>query len=290
MRTHVDCIACKVRQAADVIKGATDDPLLQEKALKTMLGIISGLSFERSPVAIRRDVENVVKDILKVDDPYLKHKEFSNRIGKLLYPELKKIVKDSDNPQKTAIKLAVTGNIIDFGMFKYDEVTEEKVRKTVESAMELPSSLDDSDKLIERIDKAEDIWFIADNCGELFFDRVLIEEMPTEKITVVVRGNPILNDATLADAEFTGLTDIVKVVGDGYDAPALILEDCSPEVREGFFNADLVVAKGQGNYEALSLVEREIFFLLMVKCHVVADDIGCAEGEMIIRRGGVFRQ
>jgi uncharacterized protein with ATP-grasp and redox domains len=288
MRTHVDCIACKVRQAADVIKNVTDNPIIQEKALKTMLDIISGLSFERSPVAIRRDVENVVKDILKVEDPYLKHKEFSNRIGKLLYPELKKIVAGSDNPLKAAIKLAVTGNIIDFGMFKYDEVTEDKVRKTVETAMDLPSTVDDSDKLIERIREAENIWFIADNCGELFFDRVLLEEMTAEKITVVVRGNPILNDATMEDAEYTGLTDMVRVIDDGYDAPALILEGCTPEVRYGFFRADLVIAKGQGNYEALSLVEREIFFLLMVKCNVVADDIGCNEGEMIIKRGGLI--
>lgn len=284
MKTRIDCISCKVRQAVDVISRATDDPILQERALKEMLRIIAGLSFDLPPVAVRRDVEIVVKNMLGVNDPYKQHKDFSNQVGKMLYPELKKIVRESDDPLKTAVRLAVTGNIIDFGMFRLDEVDEQKIRDTIESAMREPSVVDDSDALIDRIHEANDILYIADNCGEQFFDRVLLEEIPKEKITMVVRGNPILNDATLKDAEFAELTEIVSVIGDGYDAPALILDQCNPEVRKHFLDADLVISKGQGNYESLSEVEREVFFLLMVKCDMVAEDIGCKFGDVVIKR------
>jgi uncharacterized protein with ATP-grasp and redox domains len=285
MRTQIECITCKIRQATDVVKRATDDKALQEKVIKKIMQVIATVPFSRSPVSIRRDIEEVARSMLRLNDTYREHKKLSNEIGQKLFPELKKIVKESENPLKTAIRLAVTGNIIDFGMFKLDEVNEDRVRKLVSDSMNMPSVVDDSDRLIERIDTARDIWFIADNCGELFFDRVLIEEMPTEKITVVVRGNPILNDATIEDARITGLPEIVRVIDDGYDAPALILDECSIEVREGFFKADLVIAKGQGNYEALSDVEREIFFLLMVKCEAVARDIGCNVEDVIIKCG-----
>ena len=288
MKTVIDCVACKVRQAVDVVKRSTDDPVVQEKALKQMLETIVSLSFDKPPVAIRRDTENVVKEILGNADPYLEHKDLSNRIGSAIYPELKKITAASDNPLKTALRLAVAGNIIDFGMFKLDEINEARVRNLVEDTMAHAPVIDDSELLIESIKKADSILYIADNCGELFFDRVLLEEMPREKVTVIVRGKPILNDATLEDARFTGLCDLVKVVGDGNDTPALMLEECSREAYDLFYSADLVISKGQGNYEALSLAEREIYFLLMVKCEVVSADLSCNVGDIVIRRGGKF--
>ncbi len=289
MKTFVDCIACKVRQATDVVKRCTDDPLLQEKALKEMLSLITELPFDRPPVAIRRDVEEVVKSVLGVNDAYLEHKRISNQIGALLYPYVKEIVEKSDNRLKTAIKLAVTGNIIDFGMFTIDEINEQKVRDTIAQGLEQLPEIDHTENLIERINESENIWYIADNCGELYFDRVLIEELPKGKVTVIVRGGPILNDATIKDAEKTGITKIAKVLPDGYNAPALILDKCDPQIREGFFDADLVICKGQGNYESLSEAGRRIFFLLTVKCNVVARDIGCKLGEIMILRSGFAR-
>lgn len=288
MKTVIDCIACKVRQAIDVVKRATDDPDLQERALKSMLETIVTLSFDRPPVAIRRDAENVVKAILGNPDPYIEHKELSNRIGLAMYPELKKIAADSENPLKTALRLAVAGNIIDFGMFKLEEIDEARVRNLVEETIAHAPAIDDSDQLIADMQRANSILYIADNCGELFFDRVLLEQMPAEKVTLVVRGKPILNDATLEDARYTGLCDLVNVIGDGNDTPALMLEECSPEVLDLFQSADLVISKGQGNYEALSLAPREIYFLLMVKCEVVSSDLSCNVGDIVIKRGGVY--
>ena len=288
MKTVIDCIPCKIRQAVDVVKRSTNDPVLQEKALKKMLETIISLSFDRAPVAIRRDAENVVKEILGVTDPYLTHKEVSNHIGSIMYPELKKIVSQSSDRLSTALKLAVVGNIIDFGMYKLDEVGERQVRDLVQESLANLPGIDHTRELIKRINYADSILYIADNCGELFFDRVLLEEMPADKVTVVVRGKPILNDATMEDARATGLCDLVQVIGDGNDAPALILSECNAEVRELFNTSDLVISKGQGNYEALSLEKREIFFLLMVKCEVVATDLSCGVDEIVIKWSGVF--
>ncbi|MCK4815836.1 DUF89 family protein, partial [bacterium] len=128
------------------------------------------------------------------------------------------------------------------------------------------------------------ILYLADNAGEIVFDRLLIEQLPYEKITVVVKGKPVINDATMDDAEFAGLTEIVEVFDNGSDAPGTILQDCSQTFRDRFEDADLVIAKGQGNYETLSEVDKDIFFLLKVKCFIIARDIDCEVGEMILQR------
>ena len=118
--------------------------------------------------------------------------------------------------------------------------------------------------------KAQDILYLTDNAGEIVFDRLLIEQLPMDRITVAVKGSPIINDATRVDAETVGLTNMVSVIDNGSDAPGTMLEDCSRAFRDRFDRADLVVAKGQGNYETLSEVDKNIVFILKVKCPVIA--------------------
>jgi uncharacterized protein with ATP-grasp and redox domains len=108
--------------------------------------------------------------------------------------------------------------------------------------------------------------------------------MPLEKVTVVVKGLPVLNDATIHDAETAGLTSLVEVIDNGSDAPGTILAECSESFHERFEQADLLIAKGQGNYESLSDVEKDIFFILKAKCPVIAEHLGCKVGTMILRR------
>ena len=126
--------------------------------------------------------------------------------------------------------------------------------------------------------------FLKDNAGEIVFDRLLIERLPPGKVTVAVRGFPVINDATLADAEGAGIHEVAEVIENGSDAPGTILDDCSESFRDRFDKADLVIAKGQGNYETLSEVDKDIYFLLKAKCPVIARDIGCQEGAMILKR------
>jgi damage-control phosphatase, subfamily I len=138
--------------------------------------------------------------------------------------------------------------------------------------------------LREAINAADKVLFLCDNAGEIVFDQYLIQDTPCEKFTCAVRGAPVINDALLEDARVAGLTDLVKVISNGSDIPGTVLEACSTEFKKTFFDADVVIAKGQGNFETLSeLTSKRIFFLLQVKCLVIARDIGFPVGTFVIR-------
>ena len=126
--------------------------------------------------------------------------------------------------------------------------------------------------------------YLADNAGEIVFDWLLLEQMPVEKVTVAVRGSPVLNDATIADTQAAGIPGLVELIDNGSDAPGTILDDCSAEFRRRFDRTDLIIAKGQGNYETLNEVEKDIFFVLKAKCPVIARDLDCHVGSLILRR------
>ncbi|MCK5255186.1 MAG: DUF89 family protein, partial [Deltaproteobacteria bacterium] len=122
-----------------------------------------------------------------------------------------------------------------------------------------------------------------DNAGEIVFDRLFIEQLPREKVTYVVRGEPIINDVTIEDAREVDMFELVDVIDNGSDAPGTILETCSHEFQKRFASSDLVIAKGQGNYETLSDINKRIFFLLQVKCPVIAKDIGFEVGSFVVK-------
>ena len=132
------------------------------------------------------------------------------------------------------------------------------------------------------VSRANNILYLGDNAGEIVFDRLLIEQLPCEKITFVVKGGPILNDALMEDAQIVGLTDVVDVIDNGSDAPGTILESCSEAFRLRFDESDLVIAKGQGNYETLSDVDKNIFFLVTPKCSVLARHLGREIGSLVL--------
>lgn len=140
--------------------------------------------------------------------------------------------------------------------------------------------------LFEAAAKARSILYLADNAGEIVFDRILIEALPASRVTVAVRGGPVINDATLADAETAGIHEIATVIDNGSDAPGTLLAECSPEFRARFEAADLVIAKGQGNFETLSDTRKHIFFLLSVKCPLVAAEVGAPVGSLVVKQGG----
>jgi hypothetical protein len=131
---------------------------------------------------------------------------------------------------------------------------------------------------------ARSILYLVDNAGEIVFDRDLLAQLPLGSFTVAVRGRPVLNDATLADAQAVGLTDLGDVIGNGSDAPGTILTDCSAEFRQLFAAADLIIAKGQGNYETLAGANRPIFFLLKIKCDVLSRALGQPRGSLVLHQ------
>jgi len=287
MQIYLDCIPCFIRQALDAARLATDDEQIHEKVVREVLRLAAELDMSQSPPAIGQQIHRLIREMVGKDDPYYKIKRRFNNLALRLYPELRKQIIESDNRLERAIRLAIAGNIIDFGVSRL--VDEPHLHKAIEQCLTADFDNLQIKSFRDAIGQAEEIFYLADNAGEIVFDRLLIEQLPHEKVTVVVKGKPVINDATMEDAELAGLTRIVEVIDNGSDAPGTILESCSKTFRSRFENADLIVAKGQGNYETLSDVGKNIFFILKAKCPVIARDLGCEVGEMILRRNQAYR-
>jgi uncharacterized protein with ATP-grasp and redox domains len=260
----------------------TDDETVHEQVVREVLTLWQGMDLRQSPPAIAREVHRIVRRVTGVADPYLEVKERFNRLAMEMVPELKEKIAASPDPIETAVRLAIAGNIIDFGV--NSTVDEDMVTETITRSLTDPLDLEAVADFKEAVAGAKDILYLGDNAGEVVFDRLLIEQMPTEKVTLVVRGAPILNDILRADAEVVGLTDLVEVIDNGADAPGTILELCSDSFRQRFRDADLVVAKGQGNFETLNDAGRDLFFLLRPKCPVLARHLDCEIGRQILVR------
>jgi len=282
MRTYFDCIPCFVRQALNAARLATDDEQIHEKVVREVLRLAADLDMSQSPPLIGQQIHRLIRELVGKDDPYRKIKKRFNNLALKLYPELRKQIVDSNDRLETAIRLAIAGNIIDFGV--NNSLEESHVKETISDSLSGYLDPKQIQGFKDAVNAAEKILYLADNAGEIIFDRLLIEQLPYEKVTVVVKGKPIINDATMEDAGVAGLTRIVEVIDNGSDAPGTILESCSQDFRRRFKKADLVIAKGQGNYETLSDVNKSIFFILKAKCPVIARDLRCEVGEMILRK------
>ncbi|MFA5293792.1 MAG: ARMT1-like domain-containing protein [Phycisphaerae bacterium] len=282
MRTYLDCIPCFVRQSLDAVRLATDDQKMHEQILRQVLDLVGNMDLSTSPPVMAQKIHRKIRQIIKTDDPYKQKKQYFNEFALNFFPKFNDLLAHSTKPFEMAIRLAIAGNIIDLGVKSSLESSE--VENIINNAILHPFDLSNVNIFKNAVDNANDILYLADNAGEIVFDRFLIEQIGTDKITLVVKGSPVINDATIDDAKAAGLTDIVDVIDNGDDAPGTILENCSKEFQERFKKADLIIAKGQGNYETLSGIDKNIFFILKAKCPVIARDIGCKIGHMILQK------
>ncbi len=283
MKSSLDCVPCHVRQSLDASRAVSDDPALHEQMLKEMLRWTAEMDTDLSPPVLGQRLHRRLREVTGIADPYRAEKDRHNEMVLRLLPGLRERIAVADDPFGLAVKLAIAGNIIDLGV--NGEVPDGALRASVEQALAEPvHGL--VDELRRDIESAEDILYLADNCGEIVFDRLLIEQLPLERVTLAVRGLPILNDATMVDARTVGLTELVEVIDNGTDAPGTILDDCSPAFLRRFQAADLIISKGQGNFESLSDVDAPIYFLFKVKCGVVAEHVGEPVGTHMVARSG----
>jgi len=288
MRTYFDCIPCFVRQSLDAVRLMTGDESIHEQVVRNILRLAADLDMSQSPPVLGQKIHRVIRELVDMEDPYHKIKKHFNNLALTVYPELRKLIIGSEYPLMTAVRLAIAGNIIDFGVNSPLEELNLETAISESLAAEFHSA--QLEFFQDSVTKAEEIFYLADNAGEIVFDRLLIEQLQYEKVTVVVKGRPVINDATMKDAGIAGLTRIVEVIDNGSDAPGTILENCSDYFRDRFARADLVIAKGQGNYETLSEVNKNIFFILKAKCPVIARDLDCEVGEMILRKSKAFEK
>jgi uncharacterized protein with ATP-grasp and redox domains len=278
MKTYLECLPCFLNQALRAGRIATND----EKKIKRLLDevgmMLKDIPLESTPPASGKMIYKKVSEISGIPDPYKEIKEQSTRKCLLLYPALKNLVEKSNDKLLTAIRIAIAGNVIDFGANREFDIEEE-----IESVLTRDFAVFDYPEFKDCLGEADKILYIGDNAGECVFDRILIETMK-KPVIYVVRGVPVINDATYEDAVQAGIHKVATILSSGTDAPGTILDTCNAEFRKVFEGAGFIISKGQGNYEALSNEKRPIFFLLKIKCHVIANDMGLAEGDIVLKR------
>jgi len=287
MKTYLDCIPCFFKQALEAARLAGADEKTQRHILNNVAKILPDFSLTSSPPEMGRAIHEIVRRITKKNDPYIRIKQKSNRLALKIYDRLKRKVSHSDDRLLMALELAIAGNIIDYG-----------VKNSLNVEAELKNILDEEDKAIRNknkaifdyasfkrsLKKAETILCLGDNAGEVVFDRILIEEIKridkNKHVIYVVKERPIINDALIEDARMCGIDTTAEVISSGLDAPGTLISLCSKEFLKAYRKAEMIISKGQGNFEALSKAKRDIFFLFMAKCPVVAGKVGCDIGNI----------
>jgi uncharacterized protein with ATP-grasp and redox domains len=284
MKVYNECIPCFARQGLEAAKAyAPDDPELQQEVLRTVQRIAAEGDYEKSPPEVAVEYFRAIKKLTGVEDPYAEAKRASNGEVMALLPKLREEIEASPNPLETAVRMAIAGNIIDFGTPHGQK--DNSLLDVIEHAVESDICMDAFAPYEQRVDEADQILYLGDNCGEVVLERMLIEQLPREKVVFVMRGGPILNDITAAEVAQVGIEDICRVIDNGNDAPGTILHESPKAFCELFEKADLVISKGQGNFETLQNCGREVFFLMKVKCEVVAQETGLPLGSIFFARG-----
>ncbi len=272
-----------LNQALEAAKVATADPVRQREILNRVMGMLMELRLDASPPEIARKAHRIVREISGNPDPYREKKNSYNERALALLPLLRAKVRQAEDPLAMAVRLSIAGNVIDFGA-KASGFDLDREWKNADNAR---FGVLDYQAFKADVRKARSLLYLGDNAGEIVFDRLLVEvlqQVSTADITFVVRGRPILNDATLEDARFAGLDRLVAVVDNGNDAPGTVLEEMPAEVRSLFETADVIIAKGQGNFETLSHAPGNIYFLFQVKCPVIGRAAGAEVGRYMLTR------
>ncbi len=275
MITSLDCVPCFARQALEASRAVSRDPAFHEQVLRETLAMIAGADLKQPPPVLGQRLHRRLRALTGNEDPYREAKERFNRLALHLLPELSARVASAPDPFALAVRLATAGNVIDLGA--KGGLTDGEILRELDAAS-AGAFAGDPAAFRAAAAQAGRILYLADNAGEIVFDRLLIERLPAGRVTVAVRGRPVINDATRADAHAAGLDRIAEIVENGSDAPGTLLEDSSAAFRARFRSADLIVSKGQGNYETLSGAWANIFFLLKIKCPVVAAQTGLPPG------------
>ncbi len=280
MRVYLDCFPCFLRQSIIALRLGTRDELLQERILKSILPEIQISDISMPPAYTTTFIHRKIRQLLG-KDPFKELKCKYNKIALGLYPSLDLMVSQSQNPLWTATRLAIAGNVIDFGIY-----TSVDIEGTIRKAINHPLAVDEFDIFKNAISEADSILYLADNAGEIVFDRILIEILNSmgKKVTAVVKGSPVINDSTLEDALEAGLIGICEVIDNGSDAVGTILPWTSSTFQKQFENAELIISKGQGNFETVTGIQKNIFFLFQSKCDVVSKELNLSKGSMLLKK------
>ena len=291
MRIYLECIPCFVRQTLQTGRVCG----LNEQQIKNLLDDVGRslkhIDLADSPPEMARKLQPVITAAVGKDDPFEEIKRQSSLAASAYYDEVKSRIQASDDKLKTALEVAIAGNIIDYGAVADLDIAHELQELMDREEQQISQENRDLfayDELVRALENGNKLLYIGDNAGEVVFDKACIETIGTLyehlEITFVTRGTPILNDVVLSDALEVGMDRAARVISSGSDAPGLILERCSQVFLEEFERADVIISKGQGNFEALSDVPGPIFFLFVAKCDVITRELSCSLRDIILKR------
>ncbi|QTA37810.1 DUF89 family protein [Thermosipho ferrireducens] len=283
MLSKARCLLCHVEQAQRVLDKFIHSEEEKWVLMQRILQDLSNTKYGLKPIEIAEILYTKLEEYIGINDIYKKEKELSNKIASRAVEILEDEILDSADPLYEAAKLAVTGNLIDFGTFK------ENHEKLITRVLELwnePFGMEDIEEFKERLLDSSTLLYVADNAGEIVFDKFFIEIMkqtnPELYIAVAVKGAPIINDATVDDAIYSGINSVAEIINTELKTAGTTVEKASDSFRRAFFDYDIVIAKGQGNFEGLSDEKREnLYFALVAKCEVVANYIGVPKGTKL---------
>lgn len=271
------CVTCFEKTYSRLLQKLKPS-LLQQAQFQMYFDILIQEKNNYNTPEIQRLLFRKVQELTGCEDLFAEEKQYSAQQAGSLYDEWRTKVFTNNNPFNIALRLAIAANVIDYAA-NYQFSLTQNMNNIFRSSF----AIDDSKLLQEKIQKAEHILYLADNVGELTFDHLFIETFDHKNVTIAVRDLPIINDATPIEAAQLNWTGIAQVISNGYDAPSTLLNKCSNEFLEVYNTADLIISKGQGNYEGLMNVnDARIYFLLMVKCDVIAEKLNVPKGSYIV--------
>jgi len=285
MKISKECYLCIFNQIFNITNRLNLDEETSAQVLREGAKRLSKYDLSFEPPIIASDVYEGVSNIVKKEDLFEKEKKEAIKEALKFKPILKKRLLISKDKLFDACKIAVAGNVIDLGVNQeYD------LEKEIKNIFEMSFFKNDFDEFKERVLKVKNICYLADNSGENVFDEILIETIkefnPEVKVYYLVRGKPIINDVTVKDLEGLDIFNIAKVIDSGVDSPGFCLGKANKEAKEIFYNSDLVISKGMGNFECLfNECKRDVFYLFKVKCDVVARESGSKRGEYMLFKG-----
>ena len=277
MKINEKCLPCLINQVvkvANITNCSNRDDLYHQ-----VFEQLSKIDFNKSNPEIIGMIFELVKKHLNNEDPYQEIRQYYNNLFLQSYDNFDKKI----NSFKTAIKYAIIGNIIDFSPINNQEIT--KIDDWFDNIDNLSLTIDHVDKLINDIKKAKTILYLGDNCGEICLDKLLLKRIkqlnPSLKIYFGVRGKPVVNDSIESDAYEVGIDEYASIISYGDNSLGTILSRTSAQFNQIYQNCDFVIAKGQANFESLSEENKKIYFLLMVKCDVIAKYINVPEKSLV---------
>ena len=277
MKINEKCLPCLINQVvkvANITNCSNRDDLYHQ-----VFEQLSKIDFNKSNPEIIGMIFELVKKHLNNEDPYQEIRQYYNNLFLQSYDDFDKKI----NSFKTAIKYAIIGNIIDFSPINNQEIT--KIDDWFDNIDNLSLTIDHVDKLINDIKKAKTILYLGDNCSEICLDKLLLKRIkqlnPSLKIYFGVRGKPVVNDSIESDAYEVGIDEYASIISNGDNSLGTILSRTSAQFNQIYQNCDFVIAKGQANFESLSEENKKIYFLLMVKCGVIAKYINVPEKSLV---------